>query len=307
MRFSFAAVLLALGLAACSADSGWHPPGPLPPGCSLREEAAAPLRDHRNFMLVQVAINGTPATMVVDTGAEISTITPAAAASLALPAEIGGKPHVLHGVAGDVAAQRLRIGEIALHGTVLRTNLMVDSSRMPPFPGIEPPVAGLLGADVLSAYEVELNLPAQRLALYSATGCTGYTPWHDAVAIPVQRTRTGLIFADGLLEGRKVRTLLDSGARTTLVRRSTALTVGVSEAALAADQSVTGKGIGAGSINFRLHQFGEIGLPGDVMQGAIADVAELHLPGVEMLLGADYLGARHVWISYGTSRIFVRR
>ena len=36
------------------------------------------------------------------------------------------------------------------------------------------------------------------------------------------------------------------------------------------------------------------------------NVAEVRLPGVAMLLGADFLGSREVWISYGTGRLFLR-
>ena len=45
-------------------------------GCSLERRATVPLRAARNFILATVTLNGLPATMVVDTGAEATTLTP---------------------------------------------------------------------------------------------------------------------------------------------------------------------------------------------------------------------------------------
>lgn len=308
MRHLFAAAFLVMALAACSEASPWRPPGPLPPGCSLTLRAEVPLRNLRNFMLAPARLNGRAVTMIVDTGAEVTTITPDAIALLGLDsAPDTGKPHLVHGVTGDVQARNVRLQDIALGGQVLRRNSGADVGQLPGFPGVDPPVAGLLGADVLSGYELELDLPARRMALYSAVGCAGYTPWPGALAVPVQRNRNGLVFADALVNGRRVRALLDSGARTSLVRRSTAITLGVSASQLAADSEQTGVGVGLGSVTFYQHRFEQIGLPGDTEQNVLADVAEMHLSGIEMLLGADYFGQRHVWISYGTGRVFLRK
>ncbi len=305
MRVLIAVVCLTLGLAGCSEPSPWRPPGPLGPGCTLTPRADAVLRELRNFMLAQVSINGHTVTMVVDTGAEVTTLTPAAAAQLGLNGP--GRTHVLHGVAGDVAARNVKVSEIRLGGQLLRHDIGVDIGELPSFDKANPPIAGLLGIDALAGFEIELDLPARRLALYNAVGCGNYSPWQDAVAVPFQRSRAGLMFVDARIGGRKVRALLDSGARTTLVARATALTLGVTEAALESDAARTGVGVGTGSVAFRQHRFTEAGLPGDLEDEFWVDIAELHLPGVEMLLGADYLGARHVWISYAMSKVFLRK
>ena len=53
-------------------------------------------------------------------------------------------------------------------------------------------------------------------------------------------------------------------------------------------------------------RFAELGLPGDLERDMPVNIAELNLPGVDMLLGADYVDARHAWISYATGRLFLR-
>ena len=52
--------------------------------------------------------------------------------------------------------------------------------------------------------------------------------------------------------------------------------------------------------------FASIGVPGAAAHDLPVNIADLRLPGVQMLLGADFLGRRQVWISYATGRLFVR-
>jgi hypothetical protein len=209
-------------------------------------------------------------------------------------------------VAGRVTTQDVRLHELTLDGASFRMEKGVGVGELPGFPGIVPPVSGLLGADVLSRFEVDLDLPAGRMSLYSATGCAGYRPWEGATALPIARERGGLAFVMAQVDGRPVRALLDTGARTTLVTRAAAIGLGVTRATLAGDAQFAGSGVGPGSIAYRRHRFGSLGLPGAMLRDPTVNIADLRLPGVEMLLGADFLGQRRTWISYGTSRLFLR-
>lgn len=293
-------LLLLSSLVACAAD----PPRKIASACTLERKADLPLRNVRNFMLAPVSLNGRLALFVVDTGAEASTLTPQAADALNLPRD-SAHGSVLLGISGPIHTQNVHVEEFSV-GSVVRTNQSIGLGAMPTFPGLLPPVAGLLGTDVLANYDVELDLPNGRMSLYASHGCAGFTPWPDAIAVPFQRTRSGLAFVDAIVDGISVRALLDTGARTTLLARETAASLGITEAALAHDPMRIGIGIGMGGINFRQHHFAELGLPGAVERDVPANVAELRLPGVAMLLGADYLGPRHVWISYSTNRLFLR-
>ena len=306
MRPLFAMLSLLFALTGCAAPSPWRPPGPLPPGCALTQRVAVKLTNFRNFMLAPAALDGQPAAMVLDTGAETSTVTPEAAARLGLP-EQTGQTRLMRGVSGDVRAAPVLVRQFSLEGQVILADRTFGVGAMSPFPGVSPPVSGLMGADVLVGNEVEIDMGARRLALYAASGCAGYTPWPDAVSVPFARTRGGLMLIDAQLNGRRVRALVDTGARTTLVRRATALTIGVPLASLESDSAATGIGFGLNQFALRQHRFAELGVPGDTEADFTANVGDLRLPGIEMLLGADFLSARRVWISYATGRLFLRR
>ncbi len=300
MRRTFVSLLLALGLAACAIE----PSQPLGQACAPRAVAEVPLRNVRNFLMVPLAVNGREALFVVDTGAEASTITPQAVAALGLPRD-GNHSTTLQGIAGSVRTHNALVSRLGI-GTLVLNDVSFGVGAMPAFPGQQPPVIGLLGADILSDYDVELDLPHGRMAFYEVRDCTVLAPLPGATSVPIARTPTGLVFVDAIVDGRRVRALLDTGARVTLLTRHTAAALGISEAALADDPTRLGRGIGNGGIMIRQHRFAEIGLPGALDRNMPADVAELHLRNIDMLLGADYLGPRMTWISYGTNRLFLR-
>jgi predicted aspartyl protease len=295
-------LLFLIGLAACAADP--PTPGPLVHGCTMTRRAELDLHMSRNFMLAPVRLNGMPALLLVDTGAEASTLTPEAAAALHLPRDPKHNS-VLIGISGPIRTENVRLHQLVV-GDVERRDQSVGVGQMPAFPGQHPAVAGLLGADLLSAYDVDIDVPNRRMTLYSPVACDGFRPWPDAMAVPLMRTRSGLSFVDATVDGRAVRALVDTGARTTLISRHTASLLGVTDAELARDPERRGMGIGRGGIEFRQHLFNELGLPGAMGHDVVANVADLQLPGVQMLLGADYLGARRIWISYSTGRLFLR-
>ena len=295
-----ALVVLVLGLAACAEPA----PATLLSGCTLERRAAVPLHSARNFMLATVSLNGHPATLVVDTGAEATKLTPQAVSMLNLPAD--GHGSVLRGVSGNVRSANAKLSRLGIDGMIVGSDLSVGVSEMPAFPGVHPAVAGLLGTDVLAHFEVELDVPGQRMALYTEHGCTAYQPWPAATAIPFQRTPSGLAFVAAQVDGRHVRAMLDTGARTTLMTRETAMSLGVSQATLAGASARNGIGIGMSSIVFHQIRFAEIGLAGDMQRNMPVNIAELDLPGIDMLLGADYVDGRDAWISYATGRLFLR-
>jgi hypothetical protein len=56
----------------------------------------------------------------------------------------------------------------------------------------------------------------------------------------------------------------------------------------------------------RRHRFAELRVGSETTRDPTLWVAPVHVvPVVDMLLGADWLGARHVWLSFATRQMFV--
>jgi predicted aspartyl protease len=288
-----------LVLATCAAPV-------LPPtraACHVQRRTDLKLTVARDFLLVPVTLDRARVLLVVDTGAETSTVTPEAAARLKLRHD--GGHATLVGVAGALRSESVRLRRLDLGGIVW-PEPSLSVAALPSFPGVEPPVAGLLGADLLARYDVELDIPGRRMALYSVTDCGQYAPAGETGAVPLSRTASGLVFVSAVVDGQPVRALLDTGARTTLLSRRTAARLGVSGDMLADDPTRSGVGIGLADVTVHRHRFNEVRLGPVVARRMLVDVADLGLPGVDMLLGMDFLAAHQVWISYATGRLFLR-
>ena len=297
------AVLLALvALAGCAG-------APARPGlaaCKAEWRADLPITTLRNFLLVPAALDGGKVMMVVDTGAEATTITPQTVETLGLAWSPSAT--MLLGIGGQVPGggtaklRQMNLGGLEQGGRAL------DVGRLPLVGDDAQRVAGLLGADVLGRYDIELDLPRRVMALYAVPYCPGFVPPGYAAADghDLQRVGGGLLFVSAEIDGRSVRALLDTGARSSLVTQRVAAGLGVTDDDLSRDPLVTGHGIGAGSVAFRRHRFDTIRVGGVTVQDMTVNIAPLPIAGVDMLLGADWLTGHRVWISPAAGRLFQR-
>ncbi len=272
--------------------------------CPAVRRAELPITVLRNFLLVPVALDGSKVTMVVDTGAEATTVTPGVVKTLGL-----ARTHsrtMLLGVGGAVRSG----GAVRPHhlefGGLVHSGLALEVSALPSLRGTERPVAGLLGADVLSAYDIALDLPRRTMTLYAVPACPGFVPpgYEAADGHDLQRVNGGLLFLAARIDGHKVRALLDTGARQSLVARRMATRLGATNQDLSHDPVVRGRGVGARALAFRRHRFEEVQVGGIAVRDMELNVAALPIPGVDMLLGADWLTGHQVWISRAAGRLF---
>ena len=58
-------------------------------------------------------------------------------------------------------------------------------------------------------------------------------------------------------------------------------------------------------IDFSQHRFATVDVGAIPMRNMPINVADMRLPGVEMLLGADWIARPRIWISYGSGTVFV--
>jgi hypothetical protein len=109
-----------------------------------------------------------------------------------------------------------------------------------------------------------------------------------------------------LVDGRPLRALIDSGASASLVTSPGIYRLGLTEELLARDPGGNGSGVGPAPVPMRRHRFAELRVGPETTRDPTLWVAPVHVvPVVDMLLGADWLGARHVWLSFATRQMFV--
>ena len=280
--------------------------------CRVEQRGVVPVDVVDGHLLVTVQVNDVPATFILDTGAERTLMGEDAVRRLNLERD-GWVASAIRGLGGieqrpDALPRSLRLGDALLR----RRTLMGDSSvTVGPLPMNEVagrPLAGLLGRDFLSPFDLDIDLPAHRMTLFDVQGCGDlFLPWSVPYAIIPATTPMGAaLVVQVLVDAQPLRALIDTGASSSLITASGMYRLGLTREALARDPGANGSGIGPAPVPMRLHRFADLRIGPDASRNPSLWVAAVHVvPIVDMLLGADWLRSRHVWLSFATKQLFV--
>ena len=170
------------------------------------------------------------------------------------------------------------------------------------------PSPGSSGADYLSVFDLDLDLPAGKLTLYDTSGCTREPiPWGPAHSLlSLERPRPFVILAPVQIGGQTLHAQLDTGASVSFVSWKGAARLGITPAMLAEDPDLIARGIGRQAVAMRSRSF-------DLVRLGPAEYRHIRLlfgsPSggfpFEMLLGMDLLRSHRIFISYATGRLLI--
>ncbi len=259
-----------------------------------------------------VEVNGVTASFLMDTGAQRSVVSEAAVKRLGVARDewVGTTMSGIGGVNDRANAnpRSLALGGVPLVRRTLRRDTSLTVGILPSSSVPGEVVDGLLGRDYLSEFDLDLDVASRQMELYQASGCSGrFLPWAgDYVAIPVSNPTESALLIPVLLDGVPLRAMLDSGASGSLLAAPGMFRMKLGLGDLENDPSIPVGGLGAHTVIMRQHRFRTLRVGPQTMDAPLLWVAPVRLsPIADMLLGADWLAARRVWISYATRQIFV--
>ncbi len=295
--------LLALGLlAACGEPLPTRPPEAV--GCAVEPLAEVPVSMQRNEPHVAAEINDWPVNLVLDTGAQHTMISAGVASRIQLRrGTAGGTMQALGGTAPSwpARARVFSFGGVALRDQPLR----VSPVELPRPAGQIPD--GLLGADVLSNYDIDFDFANNRLTLHRARNCPDGGPgWNfPYVTLTMITAPPGRIMVPAELDGVPFGAVIDTGAEMTAIARTIALRTGRSEAELDAGPAVTITGASDAKVIGRRTQFRAIRIGRLLANAPVLVVVPLPQNVASGILGMDFLRGRRVWVSYASQKVFV--
>lgn len=274
--------------------------------------AAVALNVTGGTIVVPVEVNGVTASFILDTGAQRSVVTEAAVERLGLARDqwVGTTMRGVGGINARANAdpRSLSLGGVPLVRHTLNHNTSLTVGILPRSSTESPVVDGVLGRDYLSAFDLDLDMAESRLALYQISGCAGrFLPWKgNYAALAVSNPTENALVVPVVLDGRPLRALLDSGASSSLLGAPGVSRLGLDLAELQADPADQVSGLGARTVTMRRHRFRSLRVGSETFDAPVLWVASITLnPIVDMLLGADWLAERRIWISYATRQVFV--
>ena len=215
-------MLLAAGAAHAQTPAGG-------PDCKVVRQEQLPLLESHGRFSVQVSVNDEAAPMLVDTGAQRAAVSRQTADRLQLPTDASRTLRAI-GVGGRTVGEHPRVAQTIRFGPAMwpRYALQTVTIVRPEQAGDPAAPVGVIGADMLSAYDVELDFPARTATLYAVSGCSGdFVPWtgrHDALA-PLSGPPDLFVIAM-TLNGHAIRALLDTGSNTSSLSLAAARTAG---------------------------------------------------------------------------------
>jgi Aspartyl protease len=256
-------------------------------------------------ILVPVTVNGATVDFMLDTGAERSVVGLQAATRLAIVRD----EWVSTDMQGTGGFDRQRLGRprsLALGGVALRRHTVAADNSLVVGPIPEAiaghPIAGLLGQDFLSPFDLDLDVAGGTLKLFDVAGCSGtFVPWPGrATVIAATRPVRNILVLPVSVAGHALEAELDTGASASVITAP-----GMAKLGLAPGGSGQIGGFGKGTQVARSQSFSvQVGnAPGVVTPLLVAPIRGLR--SIDMLLGADWVGVRHIWISWATNQVFV--
>jgi predicted aspartyl protease len=305
---------VALTLTSAAAHSTGLPPAPQPiadatgSGCGTNRVGEITVATLKNAPLVTLSANGKPVTLLLDTGAEWTILTPAVAERIGAEAPRIAFDRQVRGIGASLGTREVELrsftaGSVAIPWRRVRVAAVSIPSI---FSG---PLDGVLGADTLSNFDIDLNAPQQRMAFYTKQTCAAAKPaWTEPyVRIAVGRSLSNHLFFPVQLDGHRLDAFIDTGAQLSVISLRAARALGITEAALARDRTTVTVGAAAERISSRVHRFSRLEVGSEVVRNPEIVVADFKLSDADLVLGMDFLLTRRAWFSYGSQQIFLSR
>ncbi|MDE2582149.1 MAG: aspartyl protease family protein, partial [Rhodospirillales bacterium] len=282
--------------------------------CEVARAAVVPVVLRAGHPLVTARLDGQRASFILDTGAQRSLLTPEAVRRFRLKLDPWVGTTTI-GIGGIERHRNAEVAELRLHGLALRQNtllrgLSLSVGRIPTGQMGGAPVDGILGRDVLSAFDLSLDLGRRRITLYRVRDCRGrFLPWRRSYvpvpSLPGYRAVLGIpVHADGHV----LRAMIDTGSTSALLSAAGMARLGLTQANLAREPMAEASGIGPRTLRVRVYRLGWLAVGASVATGVDVVAAPVVLtPVLDLLLGVDWLATHRVWLSYATGQVFVAR
>jgi predicted aspartyl protease len=192
--------------------------------CTLKQVAAVPaILSANNRLLINATINGQAVWIQVDTGASVSILSKEFVKRMGMP--IVTSRSTFYGLTGRGINEQTRVAKLQLGNTTSNNALFVVAPLGDDGPDSEP--VGLFGSDYLQNYDVEIDVAGGKVVLFSPDHCPGtlvyWAPEFFKSNIyygdsgPVHRP-----MLDVVVDGKKLRALLDTGAFMSVMRLAVA-------------------------------------------------------------------------------------
>jgi predicted aspartyl protease len=279
-----------------------------PAQCTYVELATLPLRYVGPNLepAVDGTIDGTPATMLVDTGADQTYLTMNGATRRDLSLSMTGR--WVEGIGGSSRLYGARLNDFSI-GPVKggrRAELAVIGSTT-----FTPPYDAIVGASFLLQADLELDLRAKRMTFYRPRDCrdTELLLWkEDTVVLPFARG-----YGDAsrplfkvVVNGRELEAMIDSGSHDSFMSLDAARRAGIDVNAPDVISAPNAGGVGTERVRQWIVPVKTLQLGGETLRNVQLTVTDTQSTrSADLYLGQDFLRAHRVLFAMSQDKLYV--
>jgi len=264
--------------------------------------------------VISARINGVDARFMVDTGSSFQILYPSAAAQFKLPLKLQPGFYTV-GVGGydnpdSATVKRFGFGGIEVPNVVF----LVSGNDLS-----QSGIAGLLGNNLFQLWDEEFDFADGTMRLVEPQHCGGkvmayWTTGQPVGLVDLQRTteksQTYLIGAASV-DGRSVRVLFDTGSDTSMLSLEAARRAGISPKSPGVVAAGAAEGIGGQQlVQTWIAPIAKFDIGGEEIRHTRIQIGDLHSryddphDKFDMLLGADFFLAHHVYVANSRSKLY---
>lgn len=289
--------------------------------CKLVQVAEWAVREGRNHIVIDGAINGKPIGVALDTGASRSLILRSTAVRLDLPRR-EARGQRLYGVGGETKVEIAQVDDLTLGGVSTPDLALWVAGEIASSGGVDV----LLGQDFLGKFDVEFDLADRKVRLFRSPGCenAGLAYWTKdvagQVALETTSNRQQKVAFTVEINHARVPAILDSGAPVSILSTTHAQSVGVVPGGAGVSVGPPIRGLGAKSADSWIGTFEEFAIGNESIPDVRIRFANLYdnnafettgsriarnvAPTQPMLLGADFLRAHRTLVANSQRRMY---
>lgn len=277
--------------------------------CQFQKVAEAPVTMRGLRPLVAAKVNGRDTRFMLDTGAFFSGVSDGAAARFGMKKSSAPFGLTLRGVGGATSlARAVEADTFDFAGGHFTKMQFLAGGRLG-----SGDVAGVIGQNLLSNYDVEYDLANGVVRFFKPVDCgrnANLAYWAQGKAlsridIRDASSKTVLrVVTDVKVNGRTIRAVLDSGSSVSFVSRPAAAKAGVpisSEGVTAAGATY---GIYGGGTETFIAPFASFAIGDEEIRNTQLRVADIRIGDSEMLIGADFFLSHRILVSKSQGKIY---
>lgn len=275
--------------------------------CQLGELVQLPVTMVGLRPTIPVKINGVAATFAVDSGAFFSMMTPAAAAQFHLPLRAAPDNLQINGIGGRVNYSVATVSHFGLGRVDLQQMDIVVGGN-----SLGGGAQGILGENILNGNDVDYDLASGAIRLVRPRGCgkaelaywdqNGNKPYSSLQmeqGPPLSGARS-----IAYLNGKKIHVLFDTGSALSVLSLHAAQRAGFRATNPGVDSGGSSYGMGGAAVPTWIAPFASFKLGGEEIRNTRLRVADGGFGDVDMLIGADFFLAHHVYVANSQHRIY---